>query len=165
LVLSTIHSAKGLEWRAVFLISVVEGRLPPSQAYADEDLLEEERRLLYVAVTRAKEFLYLCCPRRIYDRRTGFHSPPLSLFLRELPGDSYFQDEDETETYASRMSKAELGEETMFSPGDDVRHPFFGRGKVIAVPHRMKVQIRFEDGRTRLLHLDFAPLERVASIY
>jgi DNA helicase-2/ATP-dependent DNA helicase PcrA len=165
LVLSTIHSAKGLEWRAVFLISVVEGRLPPSQAYADEDLLEEERRLLYVAVTRAKEFLYLCCPRRIYDRRTGFHSPPLSLFLRELPGDSYFQEEDERQTYTSRISKAELGEEAMFSPGDAVRHPFFGRGKVIAVPHRMKVQIQFEDGRTRLLHLDFAPLERVASIY
>ena len=165
LVLSTIHSAKGLEWRAVFLISAVEGRMPPSQAYADEDVLEEERRLLYVAVTRAKEFLYLCCPRRIYDRRTGFHSPPLSLFLRELPGDGYFQEEDERETYTSRISKAELGEEAMFSPGDAVRHPFFGRGKVIAVPHRMKVQIQFEDGRTRLLHLDFAPLERVASIY
>jgi hypothetical protein len=46
-----------------------------------------------------------------------------------------------------------------------VRHPFFGRGKVVAVPDSLKVQIQFEDGRTRLLHLDYAPLERVGSIY
>jgi len=165
LVLSTIHSAKGLEWRAVFLISGVEGRLPPSQAHADEDLLEEERRLLYVAVTRAKEFLYLCCPRRIYDRRTGFHSATLSLFLRELPWGNYFQDGDEVETCGAPVRKTEPEEESEFSPGDAVRHPFFGRGRVIAVPDRVKVQIQFEDGRTRLLHLGFAPLERVASIY
>jgi len=165
LVLSTIHSAKGLEWRAVFLISAVEGRLPPSHAYADEEVLEEERRLLYVAVTRAKEFLYLCCPRRIYDRRTGFHSAPLSLFLRELPEGDYFQDGGEVEAYTAPFIRAEAGEASGFSPGDAVRHPFFGRGRVIAVPDRMKVQIQFEDGRTRLLHLGFAPLERVASIY
>ncbi|MCG6916654.1 MAG: ATP-dependent helicase [Deltaproteobacteria bacterium] len=165
LVLSTIHSAKGLEWRAVFLISAVEGRLPPSQAYADEEVLEEERRLLYVAVTRAKEFLYLCCPRRIYDRRTGFHYAPLSLFLRELPGGDYFQDGGEVEVHPLAVSEAELEEARGFSPGDVVRHPFFGRGRVIAVPDRVKVQIKFEDGRTRLLHVGFAPLERVASIY
>ena len=165
LVLSTIHSAKGLEWRAVFLLSAVEGRLPPSQAYADEEVLEEERRLLYVAVTRAKEFLYLCCPRRIYDRRTGFHYAPLSLFLRELPGGNYFQDGGEVEVHPLPVSETALEEAGGFSPGDVVRHPFFGRGRVIAVPDRVKVQIKFEDGRTRLLHVDFAPLERVASIY
>ena len=165
LVLSTIHSAKGLEWRAVFLISAVEGRMPPSHAYADEDLLEEERRLLYVAVTRAKEFLYLCCPQRIYHRNTGSHSVPLSLFLRELPGGNYFQDGDEVEVYTASVGKAKVEEEAGFCPGDAVRHPIFGRGKVIAVPDRMKVQIKFEDGRIRLLHLGFAPLERVSSIY
>jgi DNA helicase-2/ATP-dependent DNA helicase PcrA len=154
-----------LEWRAVFLISAVEGRLPPSHAYTDEEVLEEERRLLYVAVTRAKEFLYLCCPRRIYDRKTGFHSAPLSLFLRELPGEDYFQGGGEVEAQTIPVSKAELEETSGFSPGDAVRHPFFGRGRVIAVPDKLKLQIQFEDGRTRLLHLGFAPLERVASIY
>ena len=98
LVLSTIHSAKGLEWQAVFLISAVEGRLPSSQAYVDEEMLEEERRLVYVAVTRAKEFLYLCCPQRIYDRRTGFRPTQLSLFLRELPPGGYFQYAEELKT-------------------------------------------------------------------
>ena len=165
LVLSTIHSAKGLEWRAVFLISAVEGRLPPSQAYTDDEALEEERRLVYVAVTRAKEFLYLCCPHTVFDRRTGFRSVPLSLFLEQLPPGRYFQDGDKVPSTRGADSGTELQEEASLSPGDAVRHPFFGRGKVVAVPDSLKVQIRFEDGRTRLLHLDYAPLERVGSIY
>ena len=63
------------------------------------------------------------------------------------------------------FSGPELGEETEFSPGDAVRHPFFGRGRVIGVPGSFKVRIQFEDGHTRLLHLDYAPLERVGSIH
>jgi DNA helicase-2/ATP-dependent DNA helicase PcrA len=165
LVLSTIHSAKGLEWQAVFLLSAVEGRLPPSQAYADDEVLEEERRLVYVAVTRAKEFLYLCCPHRVFDRGTGFRSVPLSLFLQQLPAERYFHYGDDVVAPGGRDSGTELREEGGFNPGDAVRHPYFGRGKVVAVPDSLKVQIRFEDGRTRLLHLDYAPLERVGSIY
>ncbi len=165
LVLSTIHSAKGLEWRAVFLISAVEGRMPSSQAYADDEALEEERRLVYVAVTRAKEFLYLCGPHRVFDRGTGFRSVPLSLFLKHLPPGRYFHYEEKVAATGGADSGSELQEEASLSPGDAVRHPFFGRGKVVAVPDSLKVQIQFEDGRTRLLHLDYAPLERVGSIY
>ena len=165
LVLSTIHSAKGLEWRAVFLISAVEGRMPSSQAYADDEALEEERRLVYVAVTRAKEFLYLCGPHRVFDRGTGFRSVPLSLFLKHLPPGRYFHYEEKVAATGGADSGPELQEEASLSPGDAVRHPFFGRGKVVAVPDSLKVQIQFEDGRTRLLHLDYAPLERVGSIY
>jgi DNA helicase-2/ATP-dependent DNA helicase PcrA len=165
LVLSTIHSAKGLEWRAVFLISAVEGRLPPSQAYADDEVLEEERRLVYVAVTRAKEFLYLCSPQRVFDRGTGFRSVPLSLFLKQLPPGRYFHHGEEVVAPSGADSGTELKKEASLSPGDAVRHPFFGRGKVVAIPDSLKVQIQFEDGRTRLLHLDYAPLERVGSIY
>jgi DNA helicase-2/ATP-dependent DNA helicase PcrA len=165
LVLSTIHSAKGLEWRAVFLISAVEGRMPSSQAYADDEALEEERRLVYVAVTRAKEFLYLCSPNRVFDRGTGFRSVPLSLFLKHLPPGRYFHYEENVAATGGADSGPELHEEASLSPGDAVRHPFFGRGKVVAVPDSLKVQIQFEDGRTRLLHLDYAPLERVGSIY
>lgn len=58
-VLSTIHSAKGLEWEAVFIISLIDGSLPVSYALEDEESLEEEKRLLYVAVTRAKSKLFL----------------------------------------------------------------------------------------------------------
>jgi len=164
-VLSTIHSAKGLEWKAVFLISAVEGRLPSSQAYGDEDLLEEERRLFYVAVTRAKEFLYICCPQRVLDRRTGFRPTPVSLFLRELPSGDYFQLGDTAADATDIHPEDQSRESAEFSPGDTVRHPFFGRGKVIALPDRTKVQIQFEDGSTKLLHLNYAPLQRVGSIY
>jgi DNA helicase-2/ATP-dependent DNA helicase PcrA len=165
LVLSTIHSAKGLEWHAVFLLSAVEGRLPPSQAYVDEEVLEEERRLLYVAVTRAKEFLYLCCPQRVYDRRTGFQFTPLSLFLREIPDGGYYQYVEDPGAAGDPAPGTDLQEEAKFNLGDAVRHPFFGRGRVIAVPDNLKVRIQFEDGHTRLLHLDYAPLQRVSSAY
>jgi DNA helicase-2/ATP-dependent DNA helicase PcrA len=165
LVLSTIHSAKGLEWRAVFLLSAVEGRLPSNQAYGDEELLEEERRLLYVAVTRAKEFIHLCCPQRIYDRRAGFRFTPLSPFLRQLEPGRYFNYADEMGAASSATHGAEPEGEARFNPGDAVRHPFFGRGRVIGVPDNLKVRIQFEDGHTRLLHLDYAPLERVASVH
>ena len=62
LVLSTVHSAKGLEWHTVFIIYVAEGHMPSYQSFGDEASVEEERRLLYVAMTRAKENLYMLRP-------------------------------------------------------------------------------------------------------
>ncbi|SHF83830.1 DNA helicase-2 / ATP-dependent DNA helicase PcrA [Desulfacinum infernum DSM 9756] len=62
-VLSTIHSAKGLEWETVFIIYLVDGHLPSSYALNDDDGIEEERRLFYVAATRAKRHLYLVAPK------------------------------------------------------------------------------------------------------
>jgi len=62
LVLSTIHSAKGQEWRSVYLLNVAEGALPLARASAAQAAIEEERRLLYVAMTRARDELYLICP-------------------------------------------------------------------------------------------------------
>ena len=84
LVLSTIHSAKGLEWRCVFVIWLVEGRFPSSYASTDEDL-EEERRLLYVAVTRAKQYLYLTFPVQVYDKFTGSVLSERSRFIKDVP--------------------------------------------------------------------------------
>ncbi len=71
LVLSTIHSAKGLEWQCVFVIWIVDGRFPSAYSFMSEEDLEEERRLFYVAVTRAKQQLYLTYPINIYDKSTG----------------------------------------------------------------------------------------------
>ncbi len=85
LVLSTIHSAKGLEWRCVFVIWVVDGRFPSAYSFMTEDELEEERRLLYVAVTRAKDHLYLTYPINIYDKTTGMVLSKPSRFLDEVP--------------------------------------------------------------------------------
>jgi DNA helicase-2/ATP-dependent DNA helicase PcrA len=62
LVLSTIHSAKGLEWHSVFIINLVDGYFPAMQSLENEENLEEERRLFYVAATRAQKNLYLITP-------------------------------------------------------------------------------------------------------
>ncbi len=84
LVLSTIHSAKGLEWRCVFVLWLVDGRFPSSYAFQDDDELEEERRLLYVAVTRAKRHLYLTFPVQVYDKLTGAVLSKPSRFLDDV---------------------------------------------------------------------------------
>ncbi|MGH7168328.1 MAG: ATP-dependent helicase [Nitrospiraceae bacterium] len=85
LVLSTIHSAKGLEWQCVFVIWVVDGRFPSAYAFLTEDELEEERRLFYVAVTRAKRHLYLTYPVNVYDKTTGSVLSKPSRFLDDVP--------------------------------------------------------------------------------
>ena len=89
--LSTIHQAKGLEWSVVFLVRLVEGRFPNPNNFTSLDDEEEERRLFYVAVTRGKDLLYLCSPRR-QKESTGYMSVlKPSRFLRELPDSCYRQ--------------------------------------------------------------------------
>ncbi len=84
LTLSTIHSAKGLEWHSVFIIWAVEGRFP-SLYNKEDDELEEERRLMYVAATRAKENLFISYPINIFDRATGMVLSRPSRFLEDIP--------------------------------------------------------------------------------
>jgi ATP-dependent DNA helicase UvrD/PcrA len=84
LVLSTIHSAKGLEWNSVFLIYALDGRFPTSRSVDDIDQLEEERRLMYVACTRAQEHLFITYPINIYDRESGMILTKPSRFLEGL---------------------------------------------------------------------------------
>ncbi len=83
LTLSTIHSAKGLEWRAVFLIWAADGRFPGPMSVAPDEL-EEERRLMYVASTRARDELYLTYPIQMFDRNTGYVLGRVSRFLEDL---------------------------------------------------------------------------------
>ena len=85
LILSTIHSAKGLEWNTVFVMYALEGRFPNSRAANSEDEMEEERRLMYVACTRAKEFLYITYPINIYDRDSGLVLSKPSRFIAGMP--------------------------------------------------------------------------------
>jgi DNA helicase II / ATP-dependent DNA helicase PcrA len=84
LVLSTIHSAKGLEWHSVFIIYALDGRFPTTRAASNTDEMEEERRLMYVACTRAKENLFITYPINIYDRETGMILTKPSRFLDGL---------------------------------------------------------------------------------
>ncbi|MBF0503178.1 MAG: ATP-dependent helicase [Candidatus Riflebacteria bacterium] len=84
LVLSTIHSAKGLEWHSVFVIWALEGRFPSFPALQNPERLEEERRLMYVAMTRARENLYLCYPVSIWDAASGSLLAEPSRFIRDI---------------------------------------------------------------------------------
>jgi DNA helicase-2/ATP-dependent DNA helicase PcrA len=87
LVLSTIHSAKGLEWHTVIIIWVSEGRFPVTYAARSDEEMEEELRLMYVAATRAKENLYFTCPINIYEAGTGRVFSRLSRFIEGIPED------------------------------------------------------------------------------
>ena len=92
IVISTIHSAKGLEWAAVLVLDLVEERFPSRHALARPEDFEEERRLMYVACTRAKEFLELYVPASVYDRGSGGSIPAVpSPFVRELSPDLYVE--------------------------------------------------------------------------
>jgi len=85
-VLSTVHSAKGLEWRAVILIDLVEDRFPSKKAMQRQEDMEEERRLMYVACTRAKDELALLVPGTLYNRFNNCREPANpSPFVQELP--------------------------------------------------------------------------------
>jgi ATP-dependent DNA helicase UvrD/PcrA len=160
--LMTLHNAKGLEFRAVFLIGMEEGVFPHSRSL-EEQGLEEERRLAYVGLTRAKERLTLthAASRSLWGAR-GYNLP--SRFLDELP-----QEEIERErlrpaswsgygapTVAVRRSFPDL------STGDSVRHSTLGEGVVTRIEADGTVTVRFaEDGVERRLMLDYAPLEKV----
>ena len=86
--LSTVHSAKGLEWSAVLIIDLVEDRFPSRHALVRPEDFEEERRLMYVACTRAKDTLDLFVPLSLYSRSSGGQEPASpSPFVRELPSD------------------------------------------------------------------------------
>ena len=87
LVLSTIHSAKGLEWHSVFIIWALEGRFPSFYNTNSQEELEEERRLLYVAATRAKENLYISYPTRIFDRGLRMVLSRPSQFIEDVAED------------------------------------------------------------------------------
>jgi DNA helicase-2/ATP-dependent DNA helicase PcrA len=86
LILSTIHSAKGQEWRAVFMLDVIDGRMPSDLAVGTPDQIEEERRLFYVAMTRARDHLHLVQPLRMFMEKQHRHGDrhvyaPRSRFL------------------------------------------------------------------------------------
>jgi DNA helicase-2/ATP-dependent DNA helicase PcrA len=85
LILSTIHSAKGLEWHSVFVIWALDGRFPSIHTLHKEEELEEELRLMYVAATRAKENLIFTYPSNVYDRSTGLILSRPSRFLDLIP--------------------------------------------------------------------------------
>jgi len=163
--LMTLHNAKGLEFRAVFLIGMEEGVFPHARSL-EEQGLEEERRLCYVGLTRAQERLTLthASARSLWGSRS-YNLP--SRFLDELPDTQVERERLRPMSWSGygvpRSSLAPSRDVPSLSTGDSVRHETLGEGVVTRIERDGTVTVRFaEDGAERRLMLDYAPLERIA---
>jgi DNA helicase-2/ATP-dependent DNA helicase PcrA len=177
LTLSTVHSAKGLEWSTVFIICVIEGYFPSARAHSNEAAIEEERRLMYVAATRAKDHLILCYPAQEGPPAwTTYHSSAmgyggnLSSFIRALPEEvaEFGSFKPVGRRYASQFPVQESSphhesyrDSSNLRPGDRVNHPAFGQGVVSKIMDKEKVEVLFRDVGRKLLHLEYTTLEKI----
>lgn len=182
----TMHSAKGLEFPIVFLAGMNEGIFPGVRTLMDETLLEEERRLCYVGITRAKEKLYITSSdlRTLYGQTKPYME---SRFMKEIPGDLVDHVErDEATTqrdfqrrYDSQASKWALSKSYMpqkpqpiptrkeatydWKVGDIAVHRLWGEGKVIEVNgegKKMMLKLQFSGNQIRQIMVAYAPLSR-----
>jgi len=178
--LITLHSAKGLEYPVVFMTAMEEGVLPHIRSFDDPAQMEEERRLCYVGMTRAKERLYLLRAFRRYAMGASQHAPP-SRFLKDIPSElvsqrSAVRDEAAAvergpqrfrESFRRRDERpsGEAGDANAFSGGEKVRHPLLGEGIVVSAVTKgddQELTIAFKGGAgIKKLMLSFAPLERM----
>lgn len=185
LVLSTVHSAKGLEWDTVFVINLADGKFPTSHAALFPEQYEEERRLLYVAATRAKSRLFFCYPRETVAPDRSRHIATLSPFLAELPPGLVRSGIGGSNLLFPRTLRTEIavggetGQKTVEPPvasgetiasetiastrdlrvGMQVRHGFFGTGEVKSLAGDKTVDVFFPRYGRKTLRLDYAKLE------
>ncbi|MHB8470337.1 MAG: 3'-5' exonuclease, partial [Gaiellaceae bacterium] len=166
--LMTLHNAKGLEFRAVYLIGMEEGIFPHSRSI-EEHGVEEERRLCYVGMTRAMEKLTLlhASSRMLYGGRA--HNLG-SRFLDELPERHVERDRLRPASWSSygapRQSQvAPRDDVPSLATGDSVRHGTLGEGVVTKLEPGGVAVVRFAaDGSERRLMLDYAPLEKIEAL-
>ena len=163
--LMTLHNAKGLEYRAVYLIGMEEGIFPHSRSI-EEQGVEEERRLAYVGMTRAMERLTLmhASSRMLYGGRS-YNLP--SRFLDELPEQHIERERLRPTSWSNYGTSAKSQVPTVanvpsLSTGDSVKHATLGEGVVLRLEAGGVVVVRFAgDGSERRLMLDYAPLEKI----
>ena len=160
--LMTLHNAKGLEFRAVFMIGMEEGIFPHSRS-VEEGMLEEERRLAYVGMTRAQERLTLthASARSLWGAR-NYNLP--SSFLDELPEEGVERERLRPSSWSGYGARtvAPRTDVPDLSTGDSVRHGTLGEGVVTAIDAGGVVTVQFADGIERRLMLEYAPLERIS---
>ena len=186
--LSTIHSAKGLEWEAVLIIDLVEDRFPSRHAQARPEDYEEERRLFYVACTRARKSLDLFAPSTIFNQAQRAHTRVAqSPFLREISAemlDIYQEKYDGVLTMKSpsaifpqpagdygaispEFAPDECKRENVGANQEDAkggkkgycRHKLFGRGKIIKILDDDKVQVNFPGFGLKVILKDYLLME------
>ncbi|HJT62678.1 MAG TPA: 3'-5' exonuclease [Burkholderiales bacterium] len=169
----TVHSAKGLEFDAVFITGLEEGLFPHEQSAMERDGLEEERRLAYVAITRARNRLYLShAQTRMLHGQTRYNIP--SRFLEELPPQllkwltprfskqkAFAPDFSRQTRIASPLAKP-VRDVGGFRIGQNVTHPKFGAGVIVDLEGQgedVRVQVNFRDHGLKQLALAMAKLQ------
>ncbi len=189
-VMMTMHSAKGLEFPNVFVVGCEEGIFPGIKAIGEADEMEEERRLCYVAITRAKKHLFLSCARQrmLFGRTTANR---VSRFIDEIPeehlekrnipkGYGYSERSQVQKEFSFRSPsqqsykrpvappaaapKPKAAEKPQFSVGDRVRHKAFGEGKLVKMSpmgNDYLIEIEFDSGTAKKLMLRAAALHMV----
>ena len=186
--LMTMHAAKGLEYSVVAIVGMEDGIFPHSRAHDDRAEMEEERRLAYVGITRAREMLLLTHAARRSMYGTTQYNPP-SPFLTDIPASLYEPDEfGDPPGFVARSHRrggsvfgdaprrhegVHLAESAATSHtsanaglrvGDDVRHPVFGDGVIVEIRgsrESAEATVRFVDVGTKHLALDWAPLTKI----
>ncbi len=162
--LMTLHSAKGLEYDRVFIVGMDED-IFPSYLSLEDDELEEERRLCYVGITRAKRQLHLTrADHRFRFGRLEMMKP--SRFIDEIPSSCLYKERTrESELVVRSMAIPKAKEQTEeYAPGDKVYHKVFGKGTVINYDEEKKtVQVAFPKEGVKKLHVQFAPLRKSKS--
>jgi DNA helicase-2/ATP-dependent DNA helicase PcrA len=164
--LMTLHAAKGLEFPVVFMTGMEESIFPHSRALYDQSEMEEERRLCYVGMTRARQELYMiyASSRLLYG---GLQHNPPSRFLSEIEGEASSMFPLGDDLVSSRKNDAPpqpISSEPRYVPdlneGDGVRHQVFGQGTVLEIEGDTAV-IYFKGKGARKLNISFAPLEKL----
>lgn len=155
----TLHSSKGLEFDVVFLAGMDENIFPSFMALESDQGIEEERRLCYVGMTRAKKKLYLLGARARL-RFGRFENYQSSCFIDEIP--SKFIEATQPKKAKAIFQKPQTIENHNLSPGKRVSHAVFGEGVIVGYKEQERtIDVSFEKAGIKKLHLDFAPLRLV----
>lgn len=186
--LMTMHSAKGLEFPVVFVVGMEDGIFPSSRSTGSEDDIEEERRLAYVAITRAKKNLYLTyCSERMLFGQTNRNL--ISRFLKEIPpsltekidkvakatpigfssGESFSANAPKSMSLASQIANSTKKTEPAkcnvdFAVGDRVSHNVFGEGTIISVrkmSNDSMIEVAFDNAGSKKLMANFAKIQKI----
>ncbi len=169
--LSTIHSAKGLEWDVVIILDLVEDRFPSRHALVKSEDFEEERRLMYVACTRARKQLELSMPMTLYNKQYGHSEPAIpSPFIQDIPSSLL---EEWQEGYSGKLYKKEhtlsppkvlnnpinKQQETANLSYSFCQHKVFGRGKIVEHLLPDKCRVNFPGFGLKVILKEYLILE------
>jgi DNA helicase-2/ATP-dependent DNA helicase PcrA len=165
----TLHTAKGLEFPVVFMVGLEEGVFPHGRAMLDPEEMEEERRLCYVGMTRARERLYIS---RAYHRMLWGNSQfnGESRFMKEIPGELIMEENGHNmhgikeSGHKSPFPSRTKGTSGLMNLGDKVQHAKFGTGVIVKTDgagEDMEISVAFPQNGIKTFILKYAPIKKI----